>query len=558
MPPGRRGAPTDRSARTRADLAQGGGTARRPASADRPDARARAGAGPAGPPWAEALSAHVEAERRRRHIPGLALAATQDGRESFAQGFGLRDREAGLPVTPDTVFGVGSIAKAFTCVAILQLAERGKLALLDPVARYLPEFRTADPDWTKRMTIHHFMTHTSGLPPLPAVDRLAAPGVAGDPKAASEGAATAPPIATPEELLAFIASEGVEPLGEPGRYFSYSNAAYALLGLVVARVADLPYEDYVFLRILRPLGMERTTFSPEAASGWEDVAVPYAGTRAEKGRAERSSARAQPVAARAFRPAPALSAAGFLLSTARDLLRFADIFRTGGVGRAEVGRRLGRAPAGAGRRILTGESVRRMTHPHAALAPGLAYGYGLTVHRGYHGLTLVGYADGHAVGPSGQAAAFEVAPEIGVAAVELANLPHPSPGFAAHAVVNGALGLPLDARRLAFPEATCPAERLSDYAGRFAAADGVVVRVDATRAGLRFEVEGERLRARPVAPDAFAVRRGEEEVYARFLRDEAGRIFALHWGFRIVPRAPAPPRAPRPAAKARPSSRPQG
>lgn len=509
-----------------------------------PAARREASAeGIAHPGWAGAVGAYVEAERSRRRIPGLALAAARHGRECFAQGFGLRDREAGLPATPDTVFGIGSITKSFTCVALLQLAERGKLALLDPVTRYLPEFRTPDPDRTKRMTIHHFMTHTSGLPPLPSIYHAMAPSMAGDPLAALSVEAAKRPIRSPEELMDFIASQEIRLLGEPGRHFSYSNEAYALLGLIVARVADEPYDEYVASRILRPLGMERTTFSPEIARSWEDVTVLYAeAPPAGTGTGRRRAGPREVIAAPAWWHAPSMLAAGFLKSTARDLLRFTDIFRTGGVGRAEVGRRLGRAPAGAGRRILSGESIRRMTHPHVAIAPGLAYGYGVTVRRGYHGVTLVGGTGGL----KGVAADFEVAPEIGVAAVELANLWHASPGFASHAIVNAALGLPLDARRVTLPEGTCPPERLPEYAGVFASGEGVRLAVRATGGRLRFELEGEALAARPAGPDAFAVEREDDEVYARFLRDESGRVWALAWGSRILLReekAPARSRA---------------
>src|SRR5699024_1662588 len=89
-----------------------------------------------------------------------------DGKRVYDKGFGYRDVEQQLQVTEDTVFGIASMTKSFACVAIMQLQEAGKLSVHGPVKTYLPNFRVPHPTYTDQITIHHLMTHTSGLPPF--------------------------------------------------------------------------------------------------------------------------------------------------------------------------------------------------------------------------------------------------------------------------------------------------------------------------------------------------------------------------------------------------------
>ena len=108
----------------------------------------------------EAYEGYVHGLLERHGAPGMSVAVARDGEIVYQHGFGHRDLEAGLPNTPTTVHGIGSITKSFTGVAIMQLQERGLLSVNDPVARYLPEFRIkADADTARKMTIHDFLTH---------------------------------------------------------------------------------------------------------------------------------------------------------------------------------------------------------------------------------------------------------------------------------------------------------------------------------------------------------------------------------------------------------------
>jgi len=107
----------------------------------------------------------------RGKVPCAVVAVAVSGKQVYAKGFGYRDVEQQVVPDLDTIFGIGSITKSFTAVAILQLQEQGKLCVSDPVTKYLPEFRFGKSGAEKGMTIHHFLTHTAGLPPLPSLNR---------------------------------------------------------------------------------------------------------------------------------------------------------------------------------------------------------------------------------------------------------------------------------------------------------------------------------------------------------------------------------------------------
>src|SRR5699024_12366992 len=113
-------------------------------------------------PFEEKANALID----REQIPGVSLAVNESGSPIYEHGFGFRNIDKELPVTPDTVFGIASMSKSFTCVAIMQLQEAGKLSVHDPVIKHLPNFRLPNQAYAKQITIHHLMTHTSGLPPF--------------------------------------------------------------------------------------------------------------------------------------------------------------------------------------------------------------------------------------------------------------------------------------------------------------------------------------------------------------------------------------------------------
>jgi CubicO group peptidase (beta-lactamase class C family) len=462
--------------------------------------------------WRAEFDAFVAEKMESYVTPGMAAGLWQDGREAFVQGYGWRDREAGLAVDPDTIFGIGSCTKSITCAAVLLLAERGKLSPDDPVTRYLPEFRL--PGAGRRpVTIHHLMTHTSGLAPQPALFYALKRSFAGDP-AAPEGVPDdgEGPIDSTEDLVEFLARSRIPLLGEPGEHFSYSNEGYALLGAIVERVSGVAYETFVTEALLKPLGMVRSTFQNPLAAGLDNATTLYA-VRGDEGAGE-------VYPAPKWWDAPAMVAAGFLRATVPDLLRYLSLFTHGG-----------RTPEG--HRLLTEESVRRMLTPHAPFLPGRAYGYGFVIWEDFHGRALAE----HSGGLKGIGAHVAVMPEEGVASAALANLQGAPSGHVALACLAAAVGAPLDAPRLSSrPAVAVDGEQLLRYVGTYRSGEGAHLVVEADGRSLAVELEGRRHLAKAVAPDAFVFRVKDDEVVLRFLDHEGGPATRLALGSRILHR----------------------
>src|SRR5690625_4199245 len=103
-------------------------------------------------------------------VPGIKVSIAQDGEMVYSKGFGFRNMENYLEVNDETVFGLASITKSFTSVAIMHLQEMGKINVDDPVIKYIPEFHVKDKKKLKLITVHHFMTHSSGLPPMSSLE----------------------------------------------------------------------------------------------------------------------------------------------------------------------------------------------------------------------------------------------------------------------------------------------------------------------------------------------------------------------------------------------------
>lgn len=170
---------------------------------------------------------------------GAVLVSSGD-KLLLRNGYGWADQTRRIPVTPETVFDIGSITKVFTAVAIMQLEERGKLSTSDKITKY---FSNVPPD-KSAITLHHLLTHTSGL----AHDDFYS-------------------SATPEvrEILKdrekFIQRIFSFPLGfQPGTSRAYSNSGFSLLAAIVEKLSDQPYEKYLRENILKPARMSQTGY----------------------------------------------------------------------------------------------------------------------------------------------------------------------------------------------------------------------------------------------------------------------------------------------------------
>ena len=376
----------------------------------------------------ERVRAYAQTFFEAETIPGGALVVVQDGEVRLAEGFGFRDVASGEPATPDTIFGVASLTKSFTALALLMLEADGKLNLDDPMRRYLPDFRYPGlgRDDGGEVRLRHAASHTSGVPPLPGLSYALKPSQRGDPgeryqRAYPEGV---PTLQTYADLLAFLATSTAPPVAEPGRMVSYQNDVYALLGAVVETVSGVPYARFVEERILAPLGMTRSSFSLTRAKELGNVTTLYA----EQG--------GRVFASPQWEEAPAHLATGFLKASANDLGRYLQFLLE---------------PTAFDLPIAV-ERVRKLHQPRAWCAPRTMYGLGLMIQPGYHGVTLVR----HGGGLKGVSSHLGFVPERGLGVAVLSNIEDKPVSRLWLAAVNAVLGLELETPFFAPPAREAP------------------------------------------------------------------------------------------------------
>jgi CubicO group peptidase (beta-lactamase class C family) len=467
----------------------------------------------------EGLDEIVRRGMARAKTPGVSIGLLRPGRAPFAKGYGYRNREAKLPATPGTVYGIASITKSFTALAILRLAEHGLLRVSDPVVRHLPELRIPGASARHPIRLHHFLTHSSGLPPLPSIYytsmRSGRRDPPYDPRVARRVGVNPdhPPIDTYEQLMQFLSSEKYRLLGPPGRFFSYSNEGFGLLGAVIERASGERYERFLEEEILRPAGMTSTFFDPGILFRQPEVTTLYSPRQTGK--------RHSLAPSEEWWEDACLRAAGWLRSNVTDLLQYVQVFLTYG--------RVGRE------RIVSASSVAQMTRPQIPVGHGSHYGYGLVVRPDYHGTLLVS----HGGGLKGVSSLIAATPRRGVAGAILTNASGAPADRLLAAAVNLALGLP---PKTPFEETPKPSRNPPPgrpYAGWYCSGEGMWALVRARKDHLRLDLRGiggfaKNIRLKAAGKDEFVTRFEGEPLSVPFLRDEAGRVNSVFLGWRVT------------------------
>lgn len=205
------------------------------------------------------LDAVLEEIISRWGIPGLAVGIVEGNEILYARAFGVQSLDTQAPVTLDSIFCLASIAKCFVAVAVMQLAEQGKIDLDAPLCQYLPDFRLAD-ERCRQITIRQILSHTSGMPDM---DEDEYDELVSHPEY-DEGAARR-----------YIRAQSSRKLvAAPGECFWYSNIGYNLLGGLIAEISGQTFEAYMKEHILIPVGMPNSTFFfPEVDR--DRLAVPH-------------------------------------------------------------------------------------------------------------------------------------------------------------------------------------------------------------------------------------------------------------------------------------------
>ncbi|WP_312108478.1 serine hydrolase domain-containing protein [Brevibacillus reuszeri] len=425
-----------------------------------------------------AFESLVERRMEEEKIPGIAIAVAQNGNVLYERGFGYADLHTKEPINPDTVFGCASVTKSFTVMAMLKLAEEGRLKLDDPVHLHLPEFELCGLKASDSVTIQHLMSHTTGLPPLPRrteINRL-------------------------NDHLMYIASEEYELLGEPGEYFSYCNDAFLLQGAIIERLTNRLYRRFVTEKILAPLGMHRSTFSLEEIAKMDNVSVPYM-KNGQTGEMEAV-------------PWPHLGnyeVGGGLRSTVKDLLRYGSVFVGGDTEQHVVGK----------------QWLEMMWQPVHQVGRNLFYGLALDVVPDYAGVTLVS----HGGSLQGVSSHFGFVPEKGLVVAVLMNATSMPAEAIWRAAVNTTLGLPLEHDVSEEPHYEATIEELQKLAGTYQSREGgsLSISIEQGTPILTFADESYLLRAS--GSDTLVIVKKENPMRFFFKDDELA--WAVFFGFRM-------------------------
>jgi len=441
-------------------------------------------------------------------IPGAMIGIETDGQRVYEKSLGYRNVEQQLPATGDTVFGIASMTKSFTSAGIIKLQEDGKLSVHDKVIDYLPELMKSGGQ-IDRITLHHLMTHTAGYPPLATHVYARKNSIEQDPSAKDYGLDLlnnpGPHIETYDEMLAFMATDEFEWIGEPGQFYSYSNDSYGLLGVIISRVSGQPYEEFIEENILNPAGMKNSFFAMERLDQTEDVTTLY--MKAKDG----SHVYEAPL----WWDAPSMRSVGYLKSTANDILRYLEMYWNEGVV--------------DGTRILSKESIEQMIHPHIEYEPGRCYGYGLRIVPDYFGSTLISHGGG-LKGVSSYMCAIIEKKKAGVILTNVSDVPA---GDLLMSALNITEGRELDASYSTNTVQEIEEVELQKFVGSYISGEGMNVKI--ALEGSRLIVESNEL-CRPLKciGKNFFIDEDEKEGILQFIENQNGEIERIVYGGRHI------------------------
>lgn len=201
-----------------------------------------------------------------QHLAGVSVCVKGPQGTIFEKGYGVRDAAMRVPVDVDTMFGIASMSKSITALALCILESEGKLSIDDPVTKYFPQFRVPGAA-RDAVTLRHLAMHTAGIPPMEPLEwSIAMNSERRDSEWLRAMRAQSPnKMDTIEQVIDYIARCEYRPVGAPGENMSYCNEGYAILSYVADQAAGVKLEAYCAEKIFAPLGMTRTVMDDDCA-----------------------------------------------------------------------------------------------------------------------------------------------------------------------------------------------------------------------------------------------------------------------------------------------------
>lgn len=271
----------------------------------------------------------LDEKRMGYGIPGVSLVIVRDDKIIYMKGLGYKDLEKKVPVTPDTLFAIGSSTKAFTALTVLLSADGGKLSLDDSPKKYLPYFKMYDPEADAKINIRDLLSHNSGLN---RTDLAFAVGTLNR-----------------EEVIRVAGL--AHPTAKFREKFQYQNVMFTVAGEVAARAQGTTWEKLVQKRILTPLGMKNSDLTVKAMESSRDFSYGYTYNTDTK-----INKRVP------MRDVPSAAPAGAINSSARDMAEWLRFLLNGGVYN--------------GKRLVSEKGFTEFTSPQMKMTPKISYGLG--------------------------------------------------------------------------------------------------------------------------------------------------------------------------------------
>ena len=289
-------------------------------------------------------------------VPGLSLAVIKDGKVIYEKGYGFRDIENKLDVTPETIFPIASTTKAFTGMAAGMLVDEGKLDLDKPIINYMPCIKFKDSYTTYHITATDLLNHTSGIPGYDAVWYK------------SEF--------TTDEV--FNKVKYLENSCDLHQKFQYNNIIYSVSGYLIKDITGKTWAEYVKEKITMPLGMDNTSFTTEDMLKSENYSMPYV---IKNNKVEKVP----------FLNVSTIAPAGGMNSTVLDLSKWVQFhLNLGKVGNKQL------VSLGALKQIYTPKALMQAPTSHAEFSQDMyAYGWVMRTYRGHLFLQHCGGIDGY-------------------------------------------------------------------------------------------------------------------------------------------------------------------
>jgi CubicO group peptidase (beta-lactamase class C family) len=387
-----------------------------------------------------AIEKTIEEGRQKRGIPGLSLVIVKDDRVIYMKGLGYRDFERKVPVTPDTLFAIGSSTKAFTAMLVAMGADEGKISLDDSPKKFLPYFKLQDPDADAKITVRDLLTHSSGL------NRTDLAWITG--------------VLNREEVIRVAAQ--AKPTAKLREKWQYQNVMYSAAGECVAKAENSTWESLIKERIFKPLRMRGSNLNVPDTLSSPDYSFGYNYDE------ETKETRQLPM-----RDFPQVAAAGAINSNARDMAQWLRLMLGGG--------------AFEGKRLVSENNFAELVKPQMKVGGNVYYGLGWML-REWHGHKVAEHG-GNIDGFNAQVALI---PDQHLGFVMLTNVSASTlPTAAMEAVWSNLVGNP-DAPKSEMATSDVAAVKIEDEAGSYLLAQANIrMTVAASEGKLTLSVPGQ-------------------------------------------------------------------